>query len=89
MKDLWLVCSARGTPPIQITITQNGTQLVKGTGFAGVRIKDEGEYRCTARNDAGTDSKEIIVSFPTSKCNHSYEAIRILLSHSSTTGRDL
>ena len=70
MKDLWLECSARGTPPIQITINQNGTQLVKGTGFAKVRIADEGEYRCTARNEAGTDSKEIIVSFPTSKCNH-------------------
>ena len=70
MKGLWLECSARGTPPIQITINQNGTQLVKGTGFAKVRIADEGEYRCTARNEAGTDSKEIIVSFPTSKCNH-------------------
>lgn len=65
MKGLWLECSARGTPPIQITINQNGTQLVKGTGFAKVRIADEGEYRCTARNEAGTDSKEIIVSFPT------------------------
>ena len=70
MKDFWLKCPARGTPPIQITINQNGTQLVKGTGFAKVRIADEGEYRCTARNEAGTDSKEIIVSFPTSKCNH-------------------
>ena len=89
MKDLWLKCSARGTPPIQMTITQNGTLLVKGTGTAKVRIKHEGEYRCTARNEAGIDSKEIIVSFPTSKCNHSYAAIRILSSHSSTTGRDL
>ena len=80
MKGLWLECSATGTPPIQITINQNGTQLVKGTGFAKVRIADEGEYRCTARNEAGTDSKEIIVSFPTSKCNHPYEAIRILSS---------
>ena len=71
MKDLWLECSARGTPPIQITINQNGTQLINGTGFAKVRIANEGEYRCTARNEAGTDSKEIIVSFPTSKCNHS------------------
>ena len=70
MKGLWLECSATGTPPIQITINQNGTQLVKGTGFAKVPIANEGEYRCTARNEAGTDSKEIIVSFPTSKCNH-------------------
>ncbi|CAH3151909.1 unnamed protein product, partial [Porites evermanni] len=72
MKDLWLECSARRTPPIQITINQNGTQLVKGTGFAKVPIANEGEYRCTARNEAGTDSKEIMVSFPTncdSKCD--------------------
>ena len=89
MPGLWLKCSARGTPPIQITISENGRQLVKGTGFAKVRIPYEGEYRCTARNGAGPDSKEIIVSFPTSKCNHSYAAIRILSSHSSTTGRDL
>ncbi|CAH3022140.1 unnamed protein product, partial [Porites evermanni] len=68
MPGLWLVCSARGTPPIQITINQNGKQLVKGTGFVKVPIADEGEYRCTARNGAGTDSKETIVSFPTSKC---------------------
>ena len=84
MPGLWLVCSARGTPPIQITINQNGKQLVKGTGFVKVPIADEGEYRCTARNGAGTDSKETIVSFPTSKCNHSYAAIRILSSHSSS-----
>ena len=89
MPSLWLECSARGTPPVQITINQNGKQLDKGTGFAKVRTKDEGEYRCTARNGAGNDSKEIFVSFPTSKCNHSYVAIRILSSHSSTTGRDL
>ena len=89
MKDLWLECSATGTPPIQITINQNGTQLVEGTGFGKVPIANEGEYRCTARNEAGTDSKEIMVSFPTSKCNHLYVAIRILSSHSSTTSRDL
>ena len=88
MKDLWLECSARGTPPIQITINQNGTQLDKGTGFAKVPIANEGEYRCTARNEAGTDSKEIMVSFSTSKCNHPYAAIRILSSHSCTS-RDL
>ena len=84
MPSLWLECSARGTPPIQITINQNGKQLVKGTGFAKVRIEDEGEYRCTAGNEAGTDSKETFVSFPTSKCNHLYAATRILSSHSST-----
>ena len=84
MKGLWLECSARGTPPIQITINQNGKQLNKGTGFAKVLIEDEGEYRCTARNKAGNDSKETFVSFPRSKCNHSYAATRILSSHSST-----
>ena len=88
-RHLWLACSARGTPPVQITISHYGNQLVKGTGFAKVPIKDEGEYRCTARNEAGTDSKETFVSFPTSKCNHPYVAIRILSSHSSTTSRDL
>ena len=84
MRWLWLECSARGTPPVQITINHYGNQLVKRTGSAKVRIKYKGEYRCTARNGAGTDSKEIFVSFPTSKCNHSYAATRILSSHSST-----
>ena len=84
MPRLWLKCSARGTPPVQITINQNGKQLVNGTGFAKVRIADEGEYRCTAGNKAGTDSKKIFVSFPTSKCNHPYAATRILSSQSST-----
>ena len=84
MRGLWLNCSARGTPPIQVTIYRNGTQLVKGTEFAEVRVEDEGEYRCTAGNEAGTDSKETFVSFPTSKCNHPFVATRILSSHSST-----
>ena len=84
MRGLWLNCSARGTPPIQVTIYQNGTLLVNGTGFAKVRIEDEGEYRCTAGNEAGTDSKETSVSFPTSKCNHPYAATRILSSQGST-----
>ena len=49
-------------------------------------IEDEDEYRCTGRNETGTDSKEIFVSFPTSKCNqYSYAATRILSSHSSKT----
>ena len=80
MPRLWLECSARGTPPIQITINQHGKQLVNGTGFAKVRIADEGEYRCTAGNEAGTDSKEIFVSFPTSKCNHPYVATNSLVA---------
>ena len=84
MKDLWLECSARGTPPVEITINHYGNQLVKKTGFAKVRIKYEGEYRCTAGNGAGTDSKETFVSFPTSKCNNPYAATRILSSQSPT-----
>ena len=59
MLNLWLECSARGTPPIQITINQNGKQMVKGTGFVKKLIEDEGENRWTGRNETGTDSKEI------------------------------
>ena len=84
MKDFWLKCSARGTPPIQITINYDGYQLVKRTGSAKVPIEYKGEYTCTAENEAGTDSKETSVSFPTCKCNHPYAATRIQLSSQSS-----
>ena len=39
MQSLWLESSAKGTPPIQITIIQNGKQLVKVTGFGKNLLK--------------------------------------------------
>ena len=67
LSGYWLWCSAKGTPPIHISITKSDTELVKSTGFAKVRVYDEGTYKCNARNEAGIDSKEIQVSFPKSK----------------------
>ena len=75
LSGYWLWCSAKGTPPIYITITKSSNQLVKSTGFAKVRVyeHEEGTYRCNAWNEAGIDSKEIQVTLVTS----------ILLSFSS------
>ena len=67
LSGYWLWCSAKGTPPIQITITnKNGQELVKSTGFAKIGVYDEGTYKCNARNNAGMVSKEIHVTLLTS-----------------------
>ena len=69
LSGYWLWCSAKGTPPISITITKGNKQLVKSTGLAKVRVyeHEEGTYRCSAWNEAGNDSKEIQVTLLTSR----------------------
>lgn len=64
----WLWCSAVGTPSVDITITNNDKVLVTSSGYALIRIYDEGTYTCTAKNQAGIDSKEIQVSL-TANCD--------------------
>ena len=67
LSGYWLWCTAKGTPPIQITITdKNGQDLVESTGFAKIRVYDEGTYKCNARNKAGMVSKEMHVTLLTS-----------------------
>ena len=63
----WLWCSAVGTPSVDITITNNDEVLVTSSGYALIRVYDEGTYTCTAKNQAGIDSKEIQVSLTASK----------------------
>ena len=63
----WLWCSAVGTPSGDITITNNDEVLVTSSGYALIRVYDEGTYTCTAKNQAGIDSKEIQVSLTASK----------------------
>ena len=63
----WLWCSAVGTPSVDITITNNDKVLVTSSGYALIRVYDEGTYTCTAKNQAGIDSKEIQVSLTASK----------------------
>ena len=63
----WLWCSAVGTPSVDITITNNDEVLVTSSGYALIRVYDEGTYTCTAKNQAGIDSKEIQVSITASK----------------------
>ena len=69
LQHQWLWCSSAGTPPVHVGITKSGEVLTKSTGYAMVRLYDEGTYRCEASNEAGMDSKEIQVTFATCKFN--------------------
>ncbi|KAL9978290.1 hypothetical protein ACROYT_G015789 [Oculina patagonica] len=65
LPDYWLWCSAEGTPPVYIGIMKNGNVLTNSTGYAMVRVNNEGTYRCVASNKAGMDSKDIQVTLST------------------------
>ena len=57
---LW--CSAEGSPPINISLLKDSTSLDNGIGKAWIKIYKEGIYTCLARNEAGSDSREIRVT---------------------------
>ena len=55
-------CSAEGYPPINIFMFKNSTLLAKGTGLVMARLKETGNYSCVASNEAGTDTKDFLVT---------------------------
>ena len=65
--DHWLWCSAKGTPPVYIAIMKKGNVLTNSTGYAVVRVNEEGAYRCVANNEVGINSKDIQVTLSASK----------------------
>ena len=56
-------CSAEGSPPIQISILKDSTLLARVTGFTVMtRLYESGNYSCVAGNEAGTDTKYLLVT---------------------------
>ncbi|KAJ7385790.1 hypothetical protein OS493_013824 [Desmophyllum pertusum] len=58
---LW--CSAEGFPPINISLLKDSTTLDNTIGKVTSKIFKEGIYTCLARNEVGSDSREIRVTF--------------------------
>ena len=58
---LW--CSAKGTPPISVSLLQNSTLLAQGTGIAAANVRNEGNVTCVATNRAASVSKVFPVTF--------------------------
>ena len=61
-----MVCRANGVPAPRITWIKTGSSKVLGTGeqfvITNTSGKDDGSYRCTARNELGDDSKDITLN---------------------------
>jgi len=57
-------CSAEGTPPINISLlnASNCTPLASGIGKVASKIKQEGNYTCVAKNEAGFDTTDFTVA---------------------------
>ena len=55
-------CLAEGTPPINISLFSASTPLASGIGVVGSKISQEGKYTCMAENEAGSDSKDVLVA---------------------------
>ncbi len=58
---LW--CSAEGSPPINISFHKNSTFLAEGIAMVTKKADEEGIYTCLATNEAGSDSKQFLVTF--------------------------
>ena len=55
-------CSAEGTRPMNMSLTQNFTILDQRTDIAVAKVTKEGNATCVAKNQAGTDSMTFSVS---------------------------
>ena len=58
---LW--CKATGTPPIHTSLMWGNQVLDNSTGVPRAALNMEGKYTCKATSQAGTDSKEVRVTF--------------------------
>ena len=58
---LW--CKATGTPPIHTSLMWGSQVLDNSTGVPRAALNMEGKYTCKATSQAGTDSKDVRVSF--------------------------
>ena len=56
-------CSAEGTPPIRMSLLKGSALVDRGIGIVATRIHEEGNYTCQAFNGAGSDSRNITVTF--------------------------
>ena len=54
-------CSAIGTLPIYIALTQNFTVLMNKTDNASSKLYQEGNYTCVATSKYGTDVKHFVI----------------------------
>jgi len=57
-------CSAEGTPPINSSLlnASNCSPLASGIGKVGSKIKQNGNYTCMAKNEAGFDTRDFTVA---------------------------
>ncbi|CAH3177631.1 unnamed protein product [Porites lobata] len=58
----YIWCTANGTPPIYLSLVRSSTQLASGVGRVHSQITQTGNYTCTARNDAGMDTRDFSVA---------------------------
>jgi len=54
-------CSATGTPPIYIALTQNFTVVMNTTKTASSKLYQEGNYTCVATSKYETDTKHFVI----------------------------
>jgi len=57
-------CFAQGTPPINISLfnASNCIPLASGIGKVASKIKQEGNYTCAAKNEAGFYTRDFTVA---------------------------
>ena len=63
VREHYVWCFAQGTPPINISLVNasNCTPLASGIGKVGSTIKQDGNYTCVAKNEAGFDTRDFTV----------------------------
>ena len=73
-------CLAEGTPPINVSVFKDNTTLAHGKGMIAVRIKEDGNYTCTARNEVGSQAKNFSVTF----LGHSSISFLLVMPHAKS-----